>query len=338
MNLKIQYGTGVIALPARIFPGCMPPDNAYFRVLFALCGDPSLLDDADGAGSAIAALCGIPAGTVKNALSYWLAEGILSKEGAPAAAALENTDSTGGSGHINSTETPASTGAAKTSATRSVLPAYSQVQTAEAMQNNPDLQPAIHACEQVAGKIFSEHETAQLAALYDSYGFDGAFLMTLFAYCKKQGKNSVAYAVRTALGMYDDGIRTVGELEAKISYLDRLSDSTMQIRRMFGLGERALTASEKQYIETWTMEWKMPMEVIRCAYEITIKNIEKPRMSYVNKILSGWHDSGIHTVEAVAAAEEAYARQKQTQPSDGVGEHSFKLDEFLELAMKRSFE
>ena len=99
----------------------------------------------------------------------------------------------------------------------------------------------------------------------------------------------------------------------------------------------------------------MPLDVITRAYEITIANIEKPRMSYINKILSGWYENGIRTIEAVDAAEAAY-REKHAQISaqaqvqtgenrsadknekDAGQNASYDINEFLELAMKRSFD
>ncbi|MBO5670409.1 MAG: DnaD domain protein, partial [Clostridia bacterium] len=126
----------------------------------------------------------------------------------------------------------------------------------------------------------------------------------------------------------------------------RFRDSEYKIRRLLGLGERALTAKEKEYIETWTAVYAMPMDVITRAYEITVKNIDTPRMSYINKILSGWNENGIRTIEAVDAAEAEFERKKagnagaaQTGKDTGTTQSaSYDIDTFLELAMNRSFE
>ena len=385
MKLNLSYGTGVLVLPASVLSH-LPPDSAYLHVLLILAAVPALRDNAEDAVNAVAGTAGLPADTVRNALSYWGAQGILvpaeeetaelpprirpvSEERRQAEALRQTAESVRQTEEsvkqaetaVKQAETAvkpaeeASASAAAPSAEpvkrQSQLPVYTQAQTAELISSDPGLRSTLDACQQAVGKIFTERESEQIAALYDSYGLDGEYLLMLFALCKKRGKTSVSYAVRTALGMYDDGVRTAAELNAKIAQLDRLSDASYQIRNMFGIGERAFTAAESAFIETWTETWKMPMDVIRCAYEITIKNIEKPRMSYVNKVLSRWNELGIRTVEAVREAEAQYAAsraqaEEQNAPSspkpakkkaDDTAFSTFDTDEFLELAMKRTF-
>ncbi len=363
MKLYINYGQRVTVLPAGVFPDHMPPDAAYLYVLIALCGDPSLLSDKETAVLHLAKECRLPSDTVRGAIAYWEGCGILSSdgekdgtgEGAEASAALPDvTPQT-----VVPTEAPAMAVPGAVKRPRAALPAYTQAQLADVIDASPDLPHTLSACEEQAGKLFSEHEREQVVALYDAYGLDSAYLITLFAYCKNTlHKTAVSYVVRTALGLYDDGIRTVTELDAMIREKERLQDVTYKLRRLFGIGDRALTKNEKQYIENWVNVWQMPMEVIEAAYEITIKNIEKPSMVYVNKILDRWQAGGIRTLASVQAAQEAYAQKRLSEgasvpsgASSGVpsgvtsgkkgasgGEHSFDLDEFLALAMKRSFD
>jgi DnaD/phage-associated family protein len=112
---------------------------------------------------------------------------------------------------------------------------------------------------------------------------------------------------------------------------------------MFGLGERSFTTKEKEYIEAWTITWNLPMDLIGYAYEITIAKIDKPSLSYVNKILSGWASNGILTLDAAKDAQAAYAAEKEKQPQkssakkyDEGSESSYELSEFVALAMQRS--
>ena len=390
MKLNLSYGTGVLVLPASVLSH-LPPDSAYLHVLLILAAVPALRDNAEDAVNAIAGTAGLPADTVRNALSYWGAHGILvpaeeetaelpprirpaseerrQAEALREAEVLRQTEALRQTAEsVNKAEEPviqaetavkqaeeASASAAAPSAEpvkrQSQLPVYTQAQTAELISSDPGLRSTLDACQQAVGKIFTERESEQIAALYDSYGLDGEYLLMLFALCRKRGKTSVSYAVRTALGMYDDGVRTSAELNAKIAQLDRLSESSYQIRTMFGIGERALSPDEMKYIETWTETWKMPMDVIRCAYDICIKYKDKPVKSYIDKILSRWNELGIRTVDAVREAEEQFAAsraqtEEQNAPSspkpakkkaDDTAFSTFDTDEFLELAMKRTF-
>ncbi len=333
MKLNLMYGTGVIVLPAAVYPGNMPPDASYLHVLLAICAEPTVLSDAERAVSELEAKCHLPAALITNAIAYWMDCGVL----APAAEASEGCACT------KAAEIPPAAPPEQLpkKTPRPALPAYSSAECARILRETDGLRAAIDECARIAGKLFSEHETGQLAALCDSYGLGGAYLMTLFMYCRSHlGKTAVNYVVRTALGLYDDGVRTLEALEAHISARERARDNEYKLRRLLGLGERALTAREREYVEAWT-EWAMPIEVITRAYEITVQNIGAPRMSYINKILSGWNDNGIRTLAAVEAAEAEFEQKKTASraPRKAPVEQqpaSYDLDAFVDAAIERS--
>ncbi len=360
MRLKLQYGNGVIALPRTVLTDYIPPDASYLYVLLSICAEPARLCETELLIPAVARECRLPERIVRNAVAFWLECGILER-------AEEGDMANTGAGEASAPPTesptaqvtapaqeaePTPTAPAAVVATdktpRAALPTYPAEEIARIIAETKELRPTLDECQRIAGKLFSEHECAQLTALYDAYGLDGAYLMTVFMYCKNHhGKTSVAYVVKTALGLYDEGIRSAEALDVHIAAKERLRDAEYKIRRLFGIGDRALTKPEKEYLENWINRWEMPFAVITRAYEITIKNIEKPRMSYVNKILSGWYENGIRSVEAVDAAEAAYAAERAGNANTGTAapkdaakpsDASYDLNAFLELAMKRSFE
>ena len=363
MKLHMMYGTGVIVLPAAVYPDKMPPDATYLHVLLALCADPALLSDADGMIGVLEARCRLPASVIRNAVSYWMEAGILvSDSGAvtemPSADSTQSVPSAEPTAEAENApqaaaEVSPAAGEPEGKRPRPSLPSYPASEYARILSESDDLRGSIDECARIAGKLFSEHETGQLVALSDTYGLDGSYLMTLFMYCRSHhGKTAVSYVVRTALSLYDEGVRTLDALEAHIADRERRRDNEYKIRRLFGLGERTLTSKEREYIDAWFGTYAMPMEVISRAYEITVQNIDTPRMSYVNKILSGWNENGIRSLEAIAQAEAEFEQKKaaaaQNTAQSGASrqkkkfeepaqESSYDLDAFLEAAMKRSF-
>lgn len=349
MKLNLMYGTGVIVLPEAVFSKHMPPDASYLYVLIAVCAAPSLLadTDTDTLYAAVAEQCRLPMALVKNAIAYWMDCGILTE--------AEDTDSAAAVTATVPNDVPAEKAVdavppkenpdGEKKSVRTTLPTYPTEEYSRILSETEGLRDTLDECARIAGKLFSEHETRQLIALYDSYALECEYLLLLFMYCKNAlGKTAVSYVVRTGLGLYDDGIRSVEALEAHIAARERFRDAEYQIRRLLGLGERALTAKEKEYIEAWTVTYAMPMEVIVRAYEITVKNIDTPRMSYINKILVGWNENGIRTTEAVDAAEAEFEKKKAAgnRPKDSAAptqpSASYDVDTFIELAMNRSFE
>ena len=338
MKLNLAYGTGVIVLPGSVYPAHMPPDASYLHVLIAICANPALLADDAALYEAVAGQCRLPAALVKNAVSYWMDCGVL--VGADGQMPSDVTAAAASAAAESAEKKPAPQAAA-----RSALPTYPTEEYSRILSGADGLHDAIDECARIAGKLFSEHETHQLIALYDSYAMSCEYLLLLFMYCKNiLGKTAVSYVVRTGLGLYDDGIRSVEALEAHIAAKERMRDAEYKIRRLLGLGERALTAKEKEYLHAWINVYAMPMEVIERAYEITVKNIDTPRMSYINKILSGWNENGIRTTEAVDAAEAEFERKRASgsnaaKPSGGSEQPaSYDIDTFITLAMNRSFD
>ncbi len=349
MKLNLVYGTGVIVLPGSVFPAHMPPDASYLHVLIAICANPALLSDTDALYTAVSEQCRLPAALVKNAAAYWMDCGVLAEADIQNAVAAPTVTAPTAAPTETDAATAAASGGTDNTAekkpVRASLPTYPTEEYSRILSETDGLRDTLDECARIAGKLFSEHEMRQLVALYDSYALDCEYLLLLFMYCKNTlGKTAVSYVVRTGLGLYDDGIRSVEALEAHIAARERCREAEYQIRRLLGLGERALTAKEKEYIEAWTGTYSMPMEVITRAYEITVKNIDKPRMSYINKILAGWYENGIRSIEAVNAAEMEFEKKKtsgnQTKNASAPSQQpaSYDLDTFVALAMNRSFE
>lgn len=380
MKLNLKYGYGVISIPAAVYPDLMPPDISYLYVLLAVCKNPALLQSSDTMIPAVASECRLPEQLVGNAVAYWLDTGIFEKE--PDATADTNTVIGNSASAMEDVQTmaaseeqttPQDAGHSTAEHTAenaepagkhgyAALPHYSEAELAEIISETNGLHQTLDECARIAGKMLSLSEREQLTALYTSYGMDGAYLLMVLTYCKTTlQKNSVAYAVRTALGFYDEGIRTEEELEAHIAAKERSHKMEYRIRNLFGIGERAFTKAEKQYIFDWTVTWNMSFEMISCAYEMTIEAIGKPRLNYVNKMLQRWHEAGLNTLEAVRAdaaefrakhppkeyaaqggaslphAENGKSGTAQTK-SGSAPSASYDIDEFLELAMKRSFD
>ncbi len=320
------YGTSVLVLPASALT-MNPPDGAYLRVLLALCAQNRTADSAE----ALAKVLSLPLDTVKNALSYWSEGGVLTyTEHAQTQAAVIS----GGTSESEQKPKPM----------RDTFPKYSEEELAQIYQSNLSLRPAIDACQNELGKIFSTHEAAKMAALYHDYGLDEAYLITLCAMCKKRNKQSVSYVVKTALELYDDGIRTAGALDAHMKAQDARQTVGAKLHKLFGLGEREEGRTEKVYFDRWTITWQFPYEIICAAFDIATKQTGKAGLAYINKILSEWNNNGIRTLEAVEAAQVEYKKNKMGKPKTASGEnmageaHSYALDEFVDLAMKRSFQ
>lgn len=175
------------------------------------------------------------------------------------------------------------------------------------------------------GRLLNKNDYNSLYYLYDYAGMPADFICGVAEFCSQEKKLSMQYMMKTALGLCDDGIDSYEKLEQHLARREKARTSIGMLRKLCGLGERELTTKENEFVSHWFMQWDMPFDLIKHAYEKTINGIGKVQLSYMNTILKSWHDNGFHTIEDV----------EKNDKKEAV-ESSFDADEFYEAAVKRS--
>ena len=303
MKIEFNFGTSVLALPADVKRYISNAGKSELAVLLAVSGG----GEADV--SAVASLCNLTEAEVTEALAFWRGAGII------------NTDAT-------SSEKKESV-AAKAPSPKSYSMTGMEIE--RVCGENPTLRTTIEKCQTIFGKVFGTSESGLFVYLYDHLRLDCEYILLLASYCKRTGHDSVRYFEKTALSLFDRGIDTVGKLEKYFMDENRRGELEGIVRRLYGMGARALTSTEKEYLRVWSSEWDTSEELIEAAYEEMMKNLPAPKMSYENKILKNWHDAGVKTV--------AEAKEKgligAAKPGKSDNGPSFDLGEFFELAVQR---
>lgn len=69
-----------------------------------------------------------------------------------------------------------------------------------------------------------------------------------------------------------------------------------EIEDMFG---RPLKISEKQKIVTWLNTYKMKPEIMTQAFSYCINNKKVKRFSYIETVVSAWHDAGVDDIDSM---------------------------------------
>lgn len=212
----------------------------------------------------------------------------------------------------------------------SELPTYTDAEFAALLEKRSELSELITEAQNTLGKIFNVNETKILVSLAEEFGFDEEFLLVLLDFCRKNDRKNLRYIEKLATSLYDSDVRTT---EALVEYLHRReAQDTAQgkVRSIFGIGSRALTGKEKDFIARWTETYGFDFPMIEKAYEITVNNTSKPSLSYANKILESWYSEGLKTPEEVDGAQ---AKKNGEKPAG----MSFDVDEFFKAALERSY-
>lgn len=307
INFEFLFGRSVLNLPGACIPMLAAASAEQLRILIGLASENGKTLEG------LAAVADTSEDRALAALAYWEQAGIitLSEELSVAAAPIH-----------------AKEGRA----------AYTGADMARISESG-EMQELISVCSAILGKTFTPTETESLYYLYDGLRLDFEYIVRLCKYCHDIGKPSLRYLEKVAISLYDGGAVTVGALEVYIEKEERKSDMEFKLRMLFGIGERALTPKEKEYLSAWVIDWSLPYEVIEMAYNQMIAQIQQPKFSYENGILKRWVEAGCRTKEDVekllAGDKKARESAKQKEKEQNIG---FDLDEFFAAATLRGDE
>ncbi len=200
---------------------------------------------------------------------------------------------------------------------------------------NAEFRSLLDAAQQTAGWIFNESEIEIVASLYSSLRLSGEFILSLVGYfvCKKE--KPLRYVEKVAYDLIDKGITTPEALEEWLRQRESSESNEGVVRRLFGLGARALTARESAALNAWFDEYGYGEDMISLAYEKTINATGKPSIAYAASILRAWHEAGYKTPADVENAKGG--KKSAGKPDGGKKPQSFDADDFFEKALRRSY-
>ena len=184
----------------------------------------------------------------------------------------------------------------------------------------------------------------------DYLGLDWEYVLILLAYCKKLlerrgSSGSLHYVETVAFNFYDEGIHTPEALQEKIRQLDLMAETESKLRKLFGIGTRTLTATEKRTFSAWLYDFNYGLDIIQKAYEITVDTIGEPKLKYMNSILSKWNSEKLDTLEAIDAYQAEHGKEQgKKAPGQRANQKpgtrpggSFDTEDFFGDAVRRSF-
>ena len=153
---------------------------------------------------------------------------------------------------------------------------------------------------------------------HNELGMSQDLIEHLFEYCISNGHRKMNYIQAVAIGWTEAGISTVEEAKAYCASFNQLNASVMNA---FGIKGRYLTEDELIFIRRWNQEYHFSQELISEACRRTILTAHSASFQYAEKILKGWRDNQVTTLEDVRRLDDAFdkakaARNRQTQESN----------------------
>ena len=276
---------------------------------------------------------GMPLEKAQEALEYWVDRGLLSLQGeelspvpqqeAPAAARPAQPQPAGEQASPPQEEKPAGE---KKLPPRKRMVRPDAGHLAARMSESESVRYLMQEAEATLGKTLSPAMTSLLLTITDDYGLPVEVTVMLLHYAKEVQKTGTAYIDSVARDWAESGIFTLEAAERKLQELSQRRLAWGMVESAAGLPRRSPSKREEEAATRWVYQWGFSREMLSAAYDRCADNTGKFSAAYINKVLEGWYNAGIRTVEQLQEAE----RQKQEEQKKD--QKSYDIDELERLS------
>lgn len=324
--MKFNYQQEVLVIPASALTA--GADEIQLRVLLWLASDPSLLRKT----RQLAKLADCDADAAKSAILFWQGAGVIAQESGeeaiPAMASAEPTPASEKGQKDNGDN-----GEKRTLLKRAdTLPNYTSTEISDLLDARSSVRVLVDEAQRILKKMFNSEEMNIMIGMLDYLGMSEESILLLLAHCMRIGKTNLRSIEKYAYSLVDRGITEPAALEEEIRVLEELRSFEGEVRKLFGMGKRALTSRESKMLRAWA-SFGYDAEIIRLAYDRTVDATKDPSIPYANAILESWNAEGLRSAEEIRQHLEQPKKSKK-KPTLG---NSFDTDDFFEAALQRSF-
>ena len=193
-------------------------------------------------------------------------------------------------------------------------PSYKSSEISRRLKENPRMAQMYKMVGQMLGKTLSSADTELLYSFHDYYGLPIEVILVLIEYYVSKDKRSMKYMEKEAGKWVAAGIDTVEKAKAYIEKREAFLSYAGRVRAIIGIQERRLSSRELTYVNDWQNKFKMPLEMVKSAFELTVNKTGKLSFAYMNKILEAWADAGIR--KQADLKKEQKTTDKTTRKSD----------------------
>ncbi|MBQ4600923.1 MAG: DnaD domain protein [Oscillospiraceae bacterium] len=200
-------------------------------------------------------------------------------------------------------------------------PSYTEDDVLKAMDSDSDFRSLYGEVQRLLGKVLNTEELKILLGFTRYLGLSADVISVLVCYCKERNRQrgssrnpSLRTIEKEAYAWAEQGIDTLEEAAAFIQHRNLRNSRLQKLMDTIQIRGRNLTPGEERYAQSW-LDMGFDMDAIAMAYERTCLNTGGLSWAYMNKILTRWHEAGLHTADAVRTGD-----RKPTTPNGAAGE------------------
>ncbi len=299
-RLNTEYYASVFVVPSVIV-------EKYIKMA-SFCALKSLLWILKNQGSnysarEIARAIGSSEADTKEALDYWVNEGVLLSDSAVAEVPVKS-DSYLDSPQKADKAKPAAA-EARPSAPEIKLIRPTMEQIVERMSEDKSIEGLFNQAQMMLGRTIGFDMQSAILMMLDTYGLPLEIILDLLQYCIDIGKTSNAFILSVAKSWYEKDITTPEKAQQYVcehNEADRIFD---EFKQFTGINTPKATPKQSELFIAWS-KMGFSVEMMVLAYNEGVERTGKISYSYINKILLNWHEQGYKTPEDIKNGKEAF--------------------------------
>lgn len=237
---------------------------------------------------------GMDTDSAMDAVDYWAQEGLLAQAGGQLSpGAVDQAPAS----TVEKAEPAASPQEEKTLPPKKRMTKPDTLHLAARMKESDAIRFLMQEAQATFGKTISPAMASTLLSICDDYGLPVEVVVMLIHYAKDAGKTGTAYIDSVARDWAESGVFTLEAAEQKLQELEERRLAWSKVQSAAGLPRRAPSKKEEEAAFRWVCQWKFTGEMLSAAYERCVDNTGKFNVSYINKILEGWHKNGLRNLQ-----------------------------------------
>ena len=186
------------------------------------------------------------------------------------------------------------------------LPQYTVNDVLRRSSEDGSFKAVLQEAERVLGRSLSSPDMKILFGIYDYLALPTEVIFVLLNYCtelyrQKYGPGrlpSMRSIEKEAYSWANNEILTLEQAEEFIEESRSRRSREEEIKAALGIRGRELTPTERKYVFSW-LDMGFSVDALSVAYDRTVTNTGSLKWNYMNKIVSSWHQKGIHTVQEI---------------------------------------
>lgn len=200
------------------------------------------------------------------------------------------------------------------------LPQYTYGDIKRELENGAVFPSLVDEVQRVLNRILSSEELVKLFGIYDSLGLPPEVVLQLVNYCmrlcrERYGEGRQVYMrfiEKEAYAWERAEIFSIERAEEYIKHRESMRTSVGEYQRMLQISGRRMSPSERSYVENW-VSMGFPVDAAELAYDKTVMKTGKLTWKYMDAILRGWHEKGLHTLDEIHGGNRPSGQSSQPQ-------------------------